>query len=124
MSKLGTFFRALGTPFRVLMDPEGRRAWALLLAAGGGMMMTTYASVALWLVRKSPAYVFSLGLFAHISIIFVLTGFLGLLIKRTLKVSDGKRVIDISDQTDPAVIGAAAAGAAAGAVAGAQGIQS
>lgn len=100
MSRIGAFFHVLGTPFRILMDPEGRRAWALLLAAGGGMMMTTYAAVALWLVRKSPAYVFSLGLVAHISIIFVLTGFLGLLIKRALKASDGKRTIEISDQGD------------------------
>lgn len=94
------FFHALGAPFRVLMDPDGRRAWALLLAAGGGIMMTVYAAVALWLVRAHPAYVFSLGLAAHLSIIFVLTGFLGLLIKRALKASDGKRTLEISDAGD------------------------
>jgi hypothetical protein len=114
------FFHALGAPFRALLDPEGRRAWALILLAGGGFMMTAYAIAALYFVRKNPAYVFTLGLAAHVSIVLVLTGFAGLLIKRTIKVAAGDRVLDISDQPDPATISAAAAGAAAGAIAGAK----
>lgn len=95
------FFRALGSPFRALQDPEGRRAWALALMAGGAVMMTAYATLALWLVRAHPAYVFSLGLAAHLSIVLVLTGFVGLLVKRAIKVQDGNRTLDISDIAAP-----------------------
>lgn len=94
------FFHAFAAPFRALADPDGRRAWALIFMAGGAFTMTVYAAVALWLVRKNPGYAFSLGIAAHVTIVLVLTGFVGLLVKRTVKVSDGKRVLDISDAGD------------------------
>lgn len=100
---IGTFFRALGSPFRVLLNPEGRQAWALVLLAGSGMAMTLYAGAALWFVRTHPAYVFSLGIAAHLSIVLALTGFAGMLIKRTVKAGDGRRTLEIVDQGSEAI---------------------
>lgn len=65
-----------------LLTPEGRRGWALALMAGGGVGMTLYALLALWLVRGKPAFVFWLGVLAHLSIIIVISGFGALLVKR------------------------------------------
>lgn len=95
-------FSAIGAAIAALKDPDGRRAWALALLAGGGASMTAYAGAALYLERDHPAYVFSLGLAAHLSIVIVLTGFAGLLIKRTIKAGDGKRSLEISDQSEAA----------------------
>tara|TARA_Y100000815_G_scaffold268029_1_gene288419 strand:+ start:600 stop:983 length:384 start_codon:yes stop_codon:yes gene_type:complete len=103
---LGRIPGHLAAPFRSLLSQEGRRAWALMLLAGGGVAMTIYAGFTLWFVRESPSRVFWLGVGALILIGIVLTGFAGLLIKRTIRVSrDG---IEIAD-----VVAAAAAEAAA-----------
>ncbi|WP_109808429.1 hypothetical protein [Sphingosinithalassobacter portus] len=103
---LGRLPGHLGAPFRSLLSQEGRRAWALMLLAGGGVAMTIYAGFTLWFVRESPSRVFWLGVGALILIGIVLTGFAGLLIKRTIRVSrDG---IEIED----AVVAAAAEAAA------------
>lgn len=97
-----------------LRDPEGRRGAALLFLAGGGLSMTGYAGYALWLVRERPDYAFRLGIGALILIAIVLTGFAGLLIKRTIKGSVLGSSFEISDQQVQHI---AAAGAAAGAAA-------
>lgn len=82
---------ALGAPVRflhralcALLDPEGRRAWAVLIAWGCGVAMTLYASYALWLVRKNPMLVFWLGLGGLFIIFVVITAFTGLLVKRDI----------------------------------------
>jgi hypothetical protein len=118
---------ALKAAVAALMVPDGRRAWALVFLTWGGVMMTSYAAVALWLVRRNAFDVFALGVLAHLSIILVLTGIAGLLVKRTIEARDGDRTLKIGDQgaiddtPSPATVSAAAAGAAAGAVAGASG---
>ena len=68
-----------------MLTPDGRRAMALLFLAGGGVAMTAYAGWSLWMVRDVAQYAFYLGLAAHVSILVVLTGFAGLLVKRMLK---------------------------------------
>jgi len=73
--------------FRAILTPEGRRAWALGLLAGGGLAMTIFAGAALWIVRDRPQLAFSLGLGALMLIAIVLTGFAGLLVKRTINVA-------------------------------------
>jgi hypothetical protein len=85
VTRVGAFFRALGSPFRVLMDPEGRRAWALMLMAGGGLSMTIFAGFVLYIVKERPDYAFRLGVGALILIGIVITGYAGLLIKRTIE---------------------------------------
>ena len=99
--------------FRQLLSPEGRRGWALALLAGGGIAMTLYAVVALILVRTHTAYVLYLGLAAHVSILIVLTGFAGLLVKRTLSAKIAGGEFSASDQPDGAARGAADTAAAA-----------
>jgi hypothetical protein len=75
---------------------EKIKAWALALLGGGGVAMTGYAAYALWLVREKPAYAFQLGAGSLVLVGVVLTGFAGLLIRRTIRVNrDG---IEISDQ--------------------------
>lgn len=74
-----------------IVDPKSsdrRRDWGLILLAGGGMAMTAYASVVLWMlyVTKAPSgFLFYLGAGAMGLVAIVLTGFSGLLVKRTLR---------------------------------------
>ena len=81
-----------------LADPEGRRGAALLFMAAGGVAMTGYGVYALWLVRGRPDYAFYLGLSAMVLVAIVLTGFAGLLIKRTIKGSVLGNSFEISDE--------------------------
>lgn len=78
------FFHALGAPFRALLDPEGRRAWALMLMAGCSVSMTAYVVWVLWLVRERPQYAFYLGIGGFLMIAIVTTGFAGLLVRRSI----------------------------------------
>ena len=66
--------------------------------AAGGVAMTGYGAYALWLVRGRPDYAFYLGLSAMALIAIVLTGFAGLLIKRTIKGSVLGNSFEISDE--------------------------
>lgn len=103
MKYVAGFFGALATPFRVLDDPEGRRGWALMLMAGGGVSMTIFAAFALYLVRSVPAYAFYMGLGALALIGIVITGYAGLLIKRTIKGSVLGNSFEISDEQTQAI---------------------
>jgi hypothetical protein len=82
-----------------IVDPvasDRRRNWGLALLAGGGMAMTLFAACALWLVRERADYAFWLGLSAMALVGVVLTGFAGLLIKRTIRI--GRDGFEVSDQ--------------------------
>lgn len=82
-----------------LANPEGRRAWALVFLAGGGVTMTIYAAYAMYLVRHRAGYVFQLGLAAHLTILIVITGFAGLLVKRSIVAQFGaNRRFEVSDR--------------------------
>ena len=108
--------RALWRAGAALADPEGRRGAALLFMAAGGVAITGYGAYALWLVRGRPDYAFYLGLSAMVLIAIVLTGFAGLLIKRTIKGTVLGNSFEISDeqvQQIAAVAGVAAATAVA-----------
>ena len=73
-----------------VVDPvqsDRRRNWGLFFLAGGGVAMTAYAAYSLWLVRDDRDYAFYLGAGALALIGIVLTGFAGLLVKRTIRVS-------------------------------------
>ena len=83
-----------------MLTPDGRRAMALLFLAGGGVAMTGYAGWSLWMVRTEPQYAFYLGLAAHVSILVVLTGFAGLLVKRMLKANVAGASFEANDQGD------------------------
>jgi hypothetical protein len=80
------------------MDPDGRRGWALVLLALGGVSMTVFAGFALYYVRTVPKFAFYLGLAALFLIGIVLTGFAGLLIKRTIRGSVLGNSFEISDE--------------------------
>ena len=103
--------RSLWRAGAALADREGRRGAALLFMAAGGVAMTGYAAYALWLVRGRPDYAFYLGLAAMVLIAIVLTGFAGLLIKRTIKGTVLGNSFEISDEHVQQI---AAAGAVAG----------
>ncbi len=81
------------------VDPrrsDRRRDWGLLFLAGGGIAMTVYAAAALYLVRTVAALAFWLGMAAMALVGVVLTGFAGLVVKRTLRIGrDGLEVADI-----------------------------
>ncbi len=97
-SRAAVFFGALASPFKALMSPEGRRAWALMLMAGGGLSMTIFAGCALYIVRDYPNYAFYMGLASLFLIGIVLTGYAGLLISRVIKGSVLGNSFEISDQ--------------------------
>lgn len=88
-----------------VVDPassDRRRNWGLAFLAGGGVAMTAFASVAMWMIyeRRGPLeYVFYLGLAAMALVAVVLTGFAGLLVKRTLRLS--KDGLEVTDQVVP-----------------------
>lgn len=111
MSRVGAFFFACGSPFRALLTPDGRRAWALLLMAGCSVTMTAYVAWVLWIVKNRADYAFYLGLAGFIMIAIVTTGFAGLLVKRMVdldalgikfKVSD-QEIQDIADKVAAAI---------------------
>jgi hypothetical protein len=86
-----------------LLSPDGRRAAAFGAMVGGGIAMTIYAAFAMYLVRDVPEYVLWLGLAAHVAVLVVLTGFAGLLVKRTLRASVAAASFEASDQGDAVV---------------------
>jgi hypothetical protein len=95
---VAALFHGLAAPFRVLMDPEGRRAWALMLMAGGGLSMTAFAAFALYLVRTIPKFAFYMGLASLFLIGIVITGYAALLgRKATIKGSVLGNTFEISD---------------------------
>ncbi len=120
MSPVGAFFHALGAPFRALLTPDGRRAWALLLMAGCSVTMTAYVTWVLWIVKAKANYAFYLGIAGFIMIAIVTTGFAGLLVKRMLdldalgikfKVSDAEiqAIADkVAEAVPPSVVAPAA----------------
>ena len=83
-----------------IVGSERRRNWGLILLAGGGMAMTIFASVVLWLVKDQADYAFYLGLCAMGLIGVVLTGFAGLLVKRTIRGSALGSEFEVTDQGD------------------------
>lgn len=97
------FFRVLGAPWRALLDPEGRRGWALIALVLGGVALTTYSAFALYLVRGNENFAFYLGLAAMVSTDIILTGLAGLLIKRSIKGSVLGNSFEISDEQTQAI---------------------
>lgn len=71
--------------------------------------MTGFATYALYLVRREPNLAFYLGAGGLMIIGIVLTGFAGLLIKRTIKGSIGAASFEISDAVQIAATAAAKA---------------
>lgn len=111
-----TFFRTIRNALAALMTAEGRRAWALVLLAGGAAMMTIYSGFAMYLVKGRSDFVFYLGLAAHFTILVAITGFAGLLVKRSIVAEFGEgRRLEFTDQANAAAAVAAdtVAGAAA-----------
>lgn len=98
MSYVGAFFRALGAPFRALLTPDGRRAWALLLMAGCSVTMTAYVTWVLWIVKAREDYAFYLGIAGFLMIAIVTTGFAGLLVKRLVDLDALGIKLKVSDQ--------------------------
>ena len=86
---------------KTLLTPDGRRAAALLFMLGGGIAMTIYAAFALYFARNNMASVLTLGIFAHVAVLVVLTGFAGLLVKRMIKANVAGSSFEASDSSDP-----------------------
>lgn len=98
MSWFAAFFHWLGTPFRLLLDPEGRKAWAIMMMAGCAVVMTAYVSAVLWLVRMYPRYAFDLGLIGFVMLGIVITGLAALVVKRDIDLHALGLQLKISDQ--------------------------
>lgn len=85
-----------------IVDPKAsdiRRNWGLFFLAGGGVAMTAYAVASLYVLyeKNGPLeYVYYLGLAALGLVGIVLTGFAGLIVKRTIRLS--KDGLEVSDQ--------------------------
>lgn len=82
-------------PASSIVKSDNRKDWALMFLSGGGIVMTLYSAACLFILRGHPDYTFYLGLAAMIQIMLVFTGLMGLLVKRSLKISRSE--IDISD---------------------------
>ncbi len=79
-----------------ILTPDGRRAWAFLALLGGGIVMTVFAAIGVYIVRKDSGLSFWLAMAAHVHILVSMTGFGALLYKRTIKA--GRDGVEISDQ--------------------------
>ncbi len=79
-----------------ILTPDGRRAWAFLALLGGSIVMTVFAAIGVYIVRKDSGLSFWLAMAAHVQIIVGMTGFGALLYKRTIKA--GRDGVEISDQ--------------------------
>lgn len=76
---------------------DRRRDWALALMAGGGMAMTALAGTGMWWLRARADYVFWLSIICHLHIFVSITGFAGLLMKRTIRATLAGNSVEISD---------------------------
>lgn len=79
-----------------ILTPDGRRAWAFLALLGGSIVMTVFAAIGVYIVRKDSGLSFWLAMAAHVQILVAITGFGALLYKRTIKA--GRDGVEISDQ--------------------------
>ena len=78
-----------------LNTPDGRRAAAFAAILGGCAVMTIFAAVGVYIVRKDVGLSFWLAMAAHVQIMLGLTAFTALFVKRSFKA--GKDGIEISD---------------------------
>ncbi|HYI43717.1 MAG TPA: hypothetical protein VD768_08865 [Sphingomicrobium sp.] len=100
-------FQTVRAALATLLTAEGRRAWALVLLAGAGVAMTAYAAGVLYLIREHPRLAFYLGLSAHFLILVVVTGYAGLLVKRSIVAQFGEnRRLSFEDQAEAAALAA------------------
>jgi hypothetical protein len=74
---------------------DDRRDWALYTVVASGALMIVFATLALFFVKSHANYTFYLGLAAMVNLMVVITGLLGLLVKRSLVVS--RTGIEITD---------------------------
>jgi hypothetical protein len=77
------------------VTPDLRRAWAFAALLGGCGVMTGFAAVGVYLVRKDAQLSFYLALAAHAQIFVALSCLGALLVKRTVKA--GRDGIEITD---------------------------
>lgn len=83
---------------QMLFTPDGRRATAFLAILGGSIVMTIFAAVGVYIVRKDAGLSFWLALAAHAQIALGLTAFTALFVKRSI--SAGRDGVKIEDQGD------------------------
>lgn len=98
---IGALFGWIHKAFCALLDPEGRRAWAVVIAWGCSVAMTAYSGYALWLVRDHALLAFWMGSQANLIIFLVVSAITGLLIKREIGGSwskDGGGNINVKDK--------------------------
>lgn len=74
---------------------DDRRDWALYTVIVAGGLMVLFSTIGLFHVRTQPNYTFYLSLAAMVNLMVVITGLLGLLVKRSLVVS--RTGIEIKD---------------------------
>lgn len=79
-----------------IIEPEGRKAWALLSLIGAAMTFTLFAAFGVYQLRGSPGFTFWLALAAHSQVFVVLAALAWLLgVRRTVKISkDGAELED------------------------------
>jgi hypothetical protein len=97
------FFGWIHLAFCALLNPEGRRAWAVILCGGCGIVMTVLAYWGMYLERDHPAYVFWLATEAFGIILIVISAITGLLVKRDIGGSvklpgGGEGTVNITDR--------------------------
>lgn len=79
---------------------DRRKTWALWILLGGGLVMSLYATYALYLVQSVAHYAFYLGLAAMGNIFMIFSGLAGLLVKRSLNIGKSGIVLEDHDLGD------------------------
>lgn len=106
---LATPFRAVDSRLlaiaRALVDPEARKAAALMLMAGAGMAWTLIVIVVLAMLARYPKYVFWLGAGGWVIVLIVVTGYGAMLYKRSIRISRGGiEIVDADPVTATAAV--------------------
>jgi hypothetical protein len=81
---LGALVAWIHAAFCALLDPEGRRAWAVVLCGGCGIVMTGLAYWGMFILRDHAGYVFWLATEAMGIVLIVISAITGLLVKRNI----------------------------------------
>lgn len=87
MNRFAAFGHWLGTPFRHLLDVEGRRAWALMLLTGAAIVTTIGIGICVYMIRYDADHVFYIVLGLLCINLTIITAFSSLLVQRDVDIN-------------------------------------
>lgn len=86
------------------LETNERKNFSLWMMFGGALVFTLMLSLSFFLVRGELGFIFWLGIAAHAQLALIMSGFIGQLIKRRVKIGrDGLELEDAGVGTQPTI---------------------